>query len=274
MSIKTFFYRLTTGVAIAGASVATPTWADKDGSPETIDISEFPGAMIEDVVVPVASEVFLVLDKLGERNWSGELKVGDWPRYTDRTDLALLFGMIVAEGFIAVQARDQQAVEDIGREVLGLARSLGIYNAVQQHGQSILNAAEDNDWTAIRRELDRTQKTVRDVMREQRDEELAQAVSLGGWLRGTEAVASLVSKAYTDDKAEILNQPHLVDHFMRAIEDMPGRIRNKPNMKSILSGLEDIERTMSGREGVLPMGDVNRVLGTCAQLVQRLYGNQ
>lgn len=269
MSMKKFSYGLVLGATLAG--LALPP-SGKAGAEDTIDISQFPGAMIEDVVVPVASEVFLVLDKLGERNWSGELKVGDWPRYTDRTDLALLFGMVVAEGFIAVQARDQQAVEDIGREVLNLARSLGIYNAVQQHGQSILSAADENDWTAIRQELDRTQKTVRDVMREQRDEELAQCVSLGGWLRGTEAVSSLVSKAYTNDKAEILNQPHLVGHFMRAIEKMPQRIRSKPNMQAILAGLQEIQATMGEHDDVLPVDGVNTVLGTCSKLVERLYG--
>lgn len=272
MNMQKSLHRLVLGATLGCLPLAVDGRAV--AAPDTIDVSKFPGAMIEDVVVPVASEVFLVLDKLGERNWGGELKVGDWPRYTDRTDLALLFGMVVAEGFIAVQAQDQQAVEDIGREVLNLARSLGIYNAVQQHGQSILSSANDGDWTAIRRELDRTQKTVRDVMREQRDEELAQCVSLGGWLRGTEAVASLVSKGYTHDKAEILNQPHLVEHFQRAIEKMPPRIRDKENLQAILTGLQEIETTMARNQEVLPVDGVNAVLGTCGRLVQRLYQTQ
>ena len=84
------------------------------------------------------SEIFSVLDKLGEPNWRQELRKVKDASTTDRTRLSLIFGAVVAEGFVAVQAQDRQAVEDIGKEVIDLAKSLGLSKSVLPHAQSIL----------------------------------------------------------------------------------------------------------------------------------------
>ena len=141
------------------------------------------------MVVPVPSEVFSVLDKLGEPNWRHEIRELEVPNTSDRTKLALLFGHVVAEGFVAVQAEDKEAVKDAGKDVISIATALGLTKAVRPHAQAILDAADKNDWKSIRKEFDQTQKTVKDTMEEMKDIDLSQCVSLGGWLRGLQARA-------------------------------------------------------------------------------------
>jgi hypothetical protein len=50
-----------------------------------------------------------------------------------------------------------------------------------------------------------------------KDMDLSQCVSLGGWLRGTASVTSVVKKSFSADRAELLNQPMLVEHFQATI---------------------------------------------------------
>lgn len=204
----------------------------------------FPGYVVDEVVVPVPSEIFAVLDKLGEPNWRQELRGTKVPETTDRTQLSLIFGTVVAEGFVAVQAQDKKAVEDIGREVIDLSKSLGINKSVLPHAQSILDAADRSDWNAIRREFDMTQKTVRDTMEKMKDNDLAQCVSIGGWLRGTTAVTSVVNKNFSADRAELLQQPLLVDHFLGSINSMSGSIKKHAIVKSVAEGLGKIKAVM------------------------------
>lgn len=234
---------------------------------EKIDAVKFPGYVVDEVVVPVPSEIFAVLDKLGSPNWRDEVRKLKLPETQDRMELALVFGEVVAEGFVAVQAQERQTVEDIGRDVIKLSKALGLGPSVTQHAQSILDAAKKNDWKAVRKELDLTQATVRSEMDRLRDGDLAQCVSLGGWLRGTASVTSVVNKNYTQDRAELLNQPLLAEHFSKAVATMTEGARNHKLVGEINKGLTKIRKDMDTPDGNFPPDKVLSIQNTCENLL-------
>ena len=237
---------------------------------QEFDPLSFPGQVVDDVVVPVPSEVFTVLDKLGEPNWRQEVRDLKLPQTSDRTLLSLVFGYVVAEGFVAVQAEDKESVKDIGREVIDLAKALGISKSVLPHAQAILDAADQNDWKSIRKEFDLTQKTVRTTMEQMRDEDLAQCVSLGGWLRGTASVTSVVTKAFSADRAELLNQPMLVEHFLSAIGATPESTKNHPVVVKILAGLRIVLTEMESAVDGFSEDSVRTIGKTCDSLLSEI----
>lgn len=234
---------------------------------QEFDPLSFPGQVVDDVVVPVPSEVFTVLDKLGEPNWRQEIRDLKLPDSTDRTRLSLLFGYVVAEGFVAVQAEDKESVKDIGREVIDLATALGLSRSVRPHAQAILDAADQNDWKSIRKEFDLTQKTVRATMDQMRDGDLAQCVSLGGWLRGTASVTSIVTKAFSADRAELLNQPMLVEHFLAVLGSTPPATRDHPLVSQVLKGLRDVLTEMESAVDGFSEESVRSIGDTCNELL-------
>lgn len=234
---------------------------------EKFDGGKFPGYVMDEVVVPVPSEIFSVLDKLGSPNWKEEIRKVRIPETTNREELALSFGVIVAEGFVAVQAQDKQTVQDIGREVINLSKRLALSKAVTSHAQSILNAVNADDWKGVRKELDQTQATVRSEMDRMKDGDLAQCVSLGGWLRGTSSVTSVVNKNYTEDRAELLNQPMLVEHFSKAISSMSTSVRKHEVISAINNGLAKIRKDMGTGEGAFPLDKVRSIQSTCESLL-------
>jgi len=241
---------------------------------EEFDPLAFPGKVVDDVVVPVPSEVFSVLDKLGEPNWRQELRKQELPSTSDRTRLSLLFGYTVAEGFVAVQAEDREAVKDIGRDVIALAKSLGLSKSVLPHAQSILDAADKGNWSVIRKEFDQTQKTVRDTMEQMKDIDLSQCVSLGGWLRGTASVTSVVKKSFNPDRAELLNQPMLVEHFVSSIAKMPAGTRDNDVVKSIHKGLGSVLKQMEGAVDGFSKDAVSDIGKTCDGLLTEILAKK
>lgn len=234
---------------------------------QEFDPRAFPGQLVDDVVVPVPSEVFTVLDKLGSPNWRQEVRREKPPKTGDRTRLSLLFGLTVAEGFVAVQAEDKEAVKDIGRDVIDLATALGLIKAVRPHAQAILDAADSNDWPTIRKEFDKTQKTVRDSMEQMKDSDLSQCVSIGGWLRGTASVTSVVTKNFSADSAELLNQPMLVEHFITRIERMAADKKNHDAITDISKGLRGILTRMEGAVDGFTRDAVREISKICESLV-------
>jgi hypothetical protein len=227
----------------------------------------FPGEVIDEVIVPVPSEIFLVLDKLGKPDWKGQLRSARHPSPSDRIDVALLLGNVVAEGFVAVQAEDRTAVEQIGKDVLRLSESLGLKETVLPHTNSILEASKHSHWEIVRVELDKTQKTVRDTMEQHRDAELAQCVSLGGWLRGTEAVTDLINKHYTSDSAELLNQPDIVRHFQKELKKLAAR---NQKLKDMLAGLQTIALVIGNGDEPPNAAGVQTIHTTAARLVKSI----
>lgn len=255
-------------LALLVCACAVPTHAQGASSGvQEFDPQAFPGKVVDDVIVPVPSEVFSVLDKLGEPNWRQEMRELDLPNTTDRTKLSLMFGILVAEGFVSVQAEDKDTVQEIGREVIRLATALGLTKAVRPHAQSILDAADKNDWASIRREFDQTQKTVRDSMEQMKDADLSQCVSMGGWLRGTASVTSVVSKNFSADRAELLNQPMLVEHFVTAISRMSADKKEHPAVEGISKGLKEILQKMEGAVDGFTKGAVRDIGKTCDNLI-------
>lgn len=234
--------------------------------PESIDLSKFPGAEVEDVVVPVPSEIFAVLDKLGSPNWRSELRGSLGKNTGNRAQVALLLGTVIAEGFIAVEAEDPGKVQEIGREVLVLAEAINVRKAVIARSKSITEKAEAKDWRAVRKEFDGALYDVRGAMEELGDDELAQLVSIGGWLRGTEVLTSIVSKSYTPDGAELLHQPQLIDYFNRKLD----------GLKSTRLGKDDlvvrIRKTLSAIRPLIGKDDGTKISPDSVQRINKMTG--
>src|ERR1700677_820288 len=235
--------------------------------PAHIDIQKLPheATLVDDVVVPVPSEVFGVLDKLGSPNWHEVLRTGKAVPPGDRPQTALLLGTVIAEGFIAVEAQEGEEVKKIGRNVLNLAAAIGVKKSVISRSNAIIEAADKKDWPKARQELDGALHDVKEAMIELHDDQLAQLVSLGGWLRGTEALTQVVQKNYTKDGAELLHQPLLLEYFQRRLNGMDEHLKKDPVVQSIQAKLDEIQPLITGQ--AISEKDVDGVLAIVQELV-------
>ena len=239
-------------LALAAASIALAASSAED-APKHIDVSTFPPAskIIDDVVVPVPSEVFAVLDKLGTPHWQDVLRSSKSFSKApgEQAQTALLLGTLIAEGFIAVEAMNTGEVKEIGKNVLNLAKALGVGKEVTKRTNSILGLADKSDWPGVRRELDGALFDVKTAMMKLDSEPLSQLVSLGGWLRGTEALTTVVGKNYSKDGAELLHQPVLLDYFEKRIAGMKPKFKANPAVTKVQKGLIDIRPLMGLTDG-------------------------
>ena len=202
------------------AFVCGLTWcAHGAQAPQHINVNQL-STTVEDVVVPLPNEVFGALNKLGAVNWKEHVRSDEEPNFTERPLIALLLGTVIADGFIAVQAEDAPAVKGIGQRVLALSKGIGVGNSITPHAKAIIDAADKRNWEKVRQELDRTQNSVQQAMNEVHDEKLSQLVSLGGWLRGTEVLTSVVKQRFSNDGAELLHQPDLLSYFQTRLQAM------------------------------------------------------
>ncbi|MCX6969205.1 MAG: hypothetical protein NTV93_03500 [Verrucomicrobia bacterium] len=245
-------------------------------APESIDLSKFPAAEVDNVVVPVPSEVFSVLDKLGTPNWRAELRSSLGKNSGNRAQVALLLGTVIAEGFIAVEAEDSEKVKDIGKEVLVLAEAINVRKAVIARSKSITEKAEAKNWRSVRTEFDGALQDVRAAMEELGDDELAQLVSIGGWLRGTQVLTSIVSKNYSADGAELLYQPQLLDYFTKRLDGLKNTRLGKDELvvkiRKTLAGIRPLIGKDDGAK--IPAENVDRINKMTSEVIAAITSKE
>ena len=236
--------------------------------PAQIDLKQFQQAtQIDNVIVPVPAEIFLVLDKIGTPNWKAEMRDVDL-KIGERHQIALLLGTVIADGFVAVEATDREKVKNIGRDVLKLAGAIGVRDSVLGRSNSIIEKADKGDWQNVKRELDGALQDVRNAMSELNDDQLAHLVSLGGWLRGTEVLTSVLNKSYSKDGSDLLHQPQLLNYFISQINAMPPELRKTSLVDQIRRRLTEINPLID--EAEISKQSVDKVHTITSDLVKSI----
>jgi hypothetical protein len=160
----------------------------------------------------------------------------------DRARLGLCAGQTIAAGFLAVAAEKQSRIDSVGRVLLRLARGLGIGEHVSRHGKGLLELAARSQWHEMEAELVRSQVDVERALMALKAEELAHLVSLGGWLRGVEAVATTVLEDFQPGNGRRLIQPQLLAYYRDRVSTLNPALRERPLFQSIRSALADLEK--------------------------------
>jgi len=227
---------------------------------------------VHGVAVPVPKEIFRSLDQFPDANWSAVKRpeVARWKSRGDQAQIATLLGVVIAEGFIAMEAKDSTEVKNIGNSVLSLAGGLGVREWAIRRSRSIMELADKNEWSEARKEWDGVLSDLEAGMIEVKSLDLSQLVSLGGWLRGTEALSALVLQRYSPERANLIRQSELIDFLEKRLRSMSGDVQTRPIVKKLLDGIQTIRLIIESDDKPLSEETVRKIHNVCAELVPLL----
>jgi len=169
--------QLTVGLALTqeaptpAKGAATPTTAP--AAPlSKLDPAILQTAIQDDsITVPTPGELFEALSNTSTPNWSSQYRQPIPTAFSNRVQIALNLGGLIADGYIAIEGQDSQQVKNIGTDIIKLAKALGVSENVLSRGNSINEFAENN-------EVDRIEWLSPDAARArltyERDRELAE----------------------------------------------------------------------------------------------------
>lgn len=224
---------------------------------------------VQGVAMPVPKEIFHSLDQFPNANWRAVRRpeIVHWKSHGEQEQIAILLGVVIAEGFIAMEAEDSTEVKNVGSTVLKLAVGLGVEERALRRSRSIMEHADKNEWAAARKEWDGVLSELERGMIQLKSASLSQLVSLGGWLRGTEALCTLVLQNYSPERSELVRQPALVDYLEKQILNMSGETQSRPIVVKMLSGIRKIRVLISNEKEALPERTVREIHDICEDLV-------
>src|SRR5213595_1953790 len=232
-------------------------------------------ARSDSISIPTPGELFAALEKPGKTNWSGQYR-GPMPvTYRNRAQIALNLGGLIADGFIAVEAKDSQQVKNIGSDIIKLAKALGVSENLLSRGNSINEFAENNEWDTLQEELEATQNEVKSSMQSHSDQDLVILVTLGGWIRGTQVVSAAIMQNYDEQSAKVLRQPALVRLIQSKINEVSPELRQEPLVKDVSEQLNGIEKAVSFPAGKTPaVDDVRKVNGAVTKVMTEIESKE
>jgi hypothetical protein len=193
-------------------------------------------------------------------------------RLDNRVKFALSFGVLIGDGFLAVEGEEIKAIAPLGRELLRRAKGLGVQQRVSRHAKQILDLAKQSDWSGLRKELIVTQKDVESAMLELRDEEMVHLLSLGGWIRGLEIGAASVVADFSPERVSKLRQLDLLDYYLQRLDTLSTPLKSTPLISQITSGLRDVRQKLADTRAVSPE-DVSGIRTTAHDLVALIEGD-
>lgn len=225
----------------------------------------------DSISIPTPGELFAAIEKPGKPNWVGQYRGPVSANYSNRAQIALNLGGLIADGFIAVEAQDSQQVKNIGTDIIKLAKALGVSQNVLSRGNSINEFAENNDWDALQEELEATQNEVKSSMQTHQDQDLIILVSVGGWIRGTQVVSASIMQNYDERAAKVLRQPALVAYIQSKMNDISPEMRDQPLVKDVSNELGGIEKLVSFPPAKAPsVDDVRKVNAAVGKMMEQI----
>ena len=229
----------------------------------------------DSMTVPTPGELFAALGKAGKINWSAQYRPPIPVTYGNRAQIALNLGGLIADGFIAVEAKDSQQVKNIGSDIMKLGKALGVSEQLLSRGNSINEFAETNQWDTLQEELEATQNEVKSSMQSHADQDLVILVTLGGWIRGTQVVTGAIMKNYNETAAKVLREPALVHFIQSKLNAISPELRQEPLVKDVSEQLTGIEKLVSFPEGNVPTAeDVKKLNEAVGKLMTKIESKE
>jgi len=191
-----------------------------------------------------------------------------------RPQLALNFGVLIADGCLIVEAEQTAPVQDYGRALLRLATSLALRDEVARHSKSMMVLAENGQWPELERELAATQREVERAMVRYRDEEVAHLISAGGWLRGIEILSGALEAEYSKEKAAGLLRLDVLDYFIERMELFRGNTGRNAAVQECLSAFRTVRSLLGDADGNPPTlettREINRITGAAIKMIETM----
>jgi len=202
-------------------------------------------AVTDEISIPMPGEFMAALTKLGKLDWTTKFRPPVSTNFSSRAQLALNLGGLIADGYVAIEAEDAPQVKNIGKDVLAIAKILGVSKDVLDRANSIANFADTAHWDQLKEELEATQNEVKAAMIEHKDQDLVTLVTVGGWLRAMEVISGQVATHYSPPGAKLLRQPGIVVFLDKRLDGLGEKMREEPSVRAVRKKMADIDKIIA-----------------------------
>lgn len=241
----TVTFLATTSSALPQAPAGPPAGTKPAAAAAIVPAAQAPSARF-------VEELFSSLARQSKPDWAAKFRPPNPAPLVGRVQTALVLGIFLADSYLGAQAEDSQQCRNAGKEMLALAKTLGVQSEVLDRGRSLGEAAQRRDWPGVKLELEAILAELSAGLRAHQDEGIVRLIALGSWLRGLEVVAGTVGENYSESTALLLRQPALALEMEAGFERLGEALNTTPLLAQLRPQLLEIQLLLAGPHGEAP----------------------
>ena len=233
-------FRLFPGLALA--LVMSSLSAQEQKAP--FDMSQ---AKNSELGLPSPMDKLLGLDAaLGGKSvaWAGIFQEiarnADLGALKEETNVCLALGVRIADGIVAVKARDANALNDCANDIEALAKKLKVSDTQLERAKKTRALANKGQWTLVFWEMGCLQVDIMHSLNERGNEKRRTLIIAAGWLQGVHYAMHVISSHYTPALSNILREPLLVKAMMTEMQALPEATKSNPRVVKLTAALAEL----------------------------------
>ncbi len=171
----------------------------------------------------------------------------------------LVLGLRIADGIMAIQARDAEFLGQCASDIEKLAPKVGVGDAELERARKVRTLANEGDWLKVFMELGFLQQDILKTLA--RDESnRGDLVVASGWMQGARYSTSVVLDNYSDAASNILREPKLVKAIADKLATQPDSVKEHPSVAKMLAAIPQIEKIVDvAIDALIAKEDVQKI---------------
>lgn len=205
--------------------------------------------------MPTPIDKFMALTLLVKTkniDWQGTFKLVaadiDPDKFTD-TEVLIpqVLGLRIADGIMAVQAKDAELLGKAASDIEKLAVKLKVADSDLARARRVRALANDGKWLDVYRELGFLQQDIMQKLEENPKDQRSSLLMISGWLQGSRYSSKLILAHYSKASSNILREPLLVDALIKKCQALPEGTKK-------LASVEIISKTLPSLHKIVNVG--------------------
>jgi hypothetical protein len=238
----------------SGGKPESPGSGPKEGaSEETVELASIVGMIeIDDsstYVMPRPIVYFSLVEEIGgEYDFSRMVTLNKEWNYSEYIKLALNLGMRSADG-MALYASDKNDLflenMDTIEKIVGI---LGIEDSIRAVTDELKKAIGSGDKERVKDLADKVYTEAQTALKEQDNEELAQFMTLGSWIKGAYIMSGSLMKKYDPEVSKVVALEEVAEAYSTMLEGMEELVEYDDTLSEIAEALPTIKDLVAVEE--------------------------
>jgi len=192
--------------------------------------------------------------------------------YTDRNvAIPQILGVRIADGIMAVQAKDAELLGGAASDIEKLAKKLDVSDTDLARARRARVLANEGKWLDVYRELGFLQQDIMQKLEQNADDPRSSLLMIAGWLQGSRYSSRLIMAHYSDASSNILREPLLVKALIDKNEALPAEIRALPSVAKISEVLPVLHQIVNvGIDAAIPKDQIEKVDQLATESIQAI----
>jgi hypothetical protein len=201
--------------------------------------------------MPTPYDKFLALDAAlakGKIDWAKAYRTNSKAIDTDafkdaEVAIPMALGVRIADGVMAVKAKDAELLNQCSTDIEKLAKKMGIADGELSRARAVKTAANKGAWLQVFLELGFFQQDIMKRIEDDKNPARGTLLIVSGWMQGARYTTGLVQDNYTPELSNILREPMLAKALLAKLEGLPDGVKDRPavaTLRKVLPGIVTI----------------------------------